>query len=162
MIESKSNIFRLTLMWFGLFVIIGPFCILILEWTFGGMGLNIFVQALLMVFIIITGLLFILTELPQILALTIDENKIVTRNLMTGRTKEFLFEAIDSFKISIQMGPKGGLRCHLILFAQSKILGTISLSYVDNLDQIIKELEKRLQNLTEDKYGVLRLIRRQE
>jgi hypothetical protein len=149
-------------MWFGLFVIIGPFCILILEWTFGAMGLNIFVQALIIVFTITTGLLFILTELPQILALTIDENKIVTKNLMTGRTKEFLFEAIDSFKISIQMGPKGGLRCHLTLFAQSKILGTISLSYVDNLDQIIKELEKRLQNLTEDKYGVLRLIRRQE
>jgi hypothetical protein len=149
-------------MWLGLFVIIGPFCILVLEWAFGGMGLNIFVQAIIILFTLITGLLFILIELPQILALTIDENKIVTKNLITGETKEFIFEAIDSFKISIQMGTKSGLHLKLILAAQSKILATISLSYVENPDQIIKELEKRLPNLTEDEYGVLGLIRRQE
>lgn len=117
---------------------------------------------MLILFTIIIGLFFILLELPQILALTIDENKIATKNLLTGRTKEFLFKTIDSFKISIQMGPKGGLRFELILFAQSKTLATIPLSYIENMDQIIRKLEKRLQNLTEDEYGFLRLVRGQE
>jgi hypothetical protein len=161
-IQSKSNIFRVTLMWLGLFVTIVPFCIVILEWTTGKMGVNIFFQTILILSTIITGLIFILIELPQILALTIDDNKIVTKNLLTGRTKEFLFETIDSFRISTQFGTKSGFHFKLVLLAHGKILETISLSYVDNLNQIMTEMEKRIQNLTEDEYGFLRYIREQQ
>lgn len=147
---------------FGLFMIIGPFCILALEWAIGGMGINIFFQTLIIIFTIITGLHFISIELPEILALTIDDNKIATKNLLTGKTKDFLFEAIDSFKISTRFGTKSGFHFKLVLLAQGKILETISLSYVDNLNQIMKELEKRIQNLTEDEYDFIRHTREQQ
>lgn len=60
------------------------------------------------------------------------------------------------------MGSKSGLHFELILFGQNKVLPSVSLSYISNLDQIIRELEKRFQNLTEDEYGLLRLIREQD
>ena len=138
----------------SLLIIVGPFCILVLEWAFGVMGLNVFSQALIILFTIITGGLFILIELPKILELTIDEDKIVTKNLLTGKTTYILFKSIDSFKIYTHFQPKSGLHFELILAADGKKMQQISLSYIDNQDQIIKELEKRLKNLTEDEYGL--------
>lgn len=152
----------MTLTVLGLFLIIGLFCIVIVEWVTGWVGLNIFIQTFLTAFTVITGLLFILIELPRILALTIDNDKIVIKNLLTRKTKHLFFETIDGFKISSYFRTNSGLHFELILLGDRKIRETISLSYIDNLDQIMKELEKRLQDLTQDEYGFLRYIREQQ
>jgi hypothetical protein len=161
MTHSTPHIFRLILIAVWLLLITGLFCIAVVEWATESIGLNIFIQTFLTVMTILAGLLFMLLELPRILAMTIDNNKIVVKNLLTRQAKHFLFETIDCFKISSQFGLRSGFHFELIQLKDDKLYESISLRYIHNLDQIIKELENRLQNVTEDEYGFLRHIRDQ-
>jgi hypothetical protein len=161
MTHSTPHIFRLTVIALWLLMIIGLFCIAVIEWATESIELNIFIQTFLTVMTILVGILFMLIELPRILALTIDNNKIVVKNLLTRQAKHFLLETIDCFKISSQFGLRSGFHFELILLKDDKVYESISLRYIHNLDQIIKELENRLQNVTEDEYGFLRHIRDQ-
>jgi hypothetical protein len=159
--HSKPDIFRVTIIGFCLCLIIVLLFTLAFEWMTGLMGLNVIAQTFLSVFTILASL-FILVELPIVLSLTIDSNKIVVKNLLTRRKKDFFFEHLDSFKISIQLRIRSRFHFDLILLRDGKALEAIPLKYVDNLDQIIKELENHLKNSTEDEYGFLRYIREQK
>jgi hypothetical protein len=136
--------------------------ILLVEWVSDIMGMNIILLAFLGVSIIFVGLFFILIELPIALALTIDDKKIVVRNLLTRKSQEYLLEDFHGFKISILMRGYRGFYLDLILLRHGEALEPISLQYIGNLDEIIKALEKHLRNLTDDEYGFLRYIRERQ
>jgi hypothetical protein len=159
--QSRPNIPRLTLMALYLFLIGAPICMLLLEWLTGVIVIDIILLTYLTLLIICIGFVIILNELP-ILTLTIDDGKIVVRNLLTRSNYVFLLEDIHSFRISIEMRGFRGFVLHLILLQHGAALEPISLRYVGNLDEIITELEKHLRNLTEDQYGFLRYIRKQQ
>jgi len=162
MIQSEPNIFRTTLMALYLFMVAVIICLLIVEWMTGIIGMNVMAQTLLTILAFFAGLLFILVELPIVLSLIIDDNKIVVKNLLTRKNTEFSFDDLHSFKISIQVGIHSGLQADLILLRHGEAVESISLAYIYNLDQIIKGLEKHLRNVTEDEYGLLRYLREQK
>jgi hypothetical protein len=108
---------------------------------------------------IMSGLLGILIELPEIKALTIADDKIIVKNLLTGKSKEIRFTLVDEFKILVHMQRYSGLKLTLILSNQGNPHEPISLDYVDNPDEIIHALEKRLPNTTIDEYGVLKFMK---
>ena len=144
-----------------LFFIVGLICLLIVDWLTNVMELNTVAQTCLAILAIFSGLFFILIELPIVLSLTIDDDKIVVKNLLTRKSKKFLFENIHSFKISTQIRIHSGLKFDLILLQHGEPIESIPLQYVYNLDQIIKELEKHFRDVTEDEYGLLRHVREQ-
>jgi hypothetical protein len=139
-------------MW--VFVTFGLICLLTIEWVTDWMGINGFGRYTL-ILIILAGLLGIFIELPEIKALTIVDDKIIVKNLLTGKSKETLFTTIDEFKILIHVHRYSGLKFTLILLKQGNSHEPISLSYIDNLTEIIQRLEKQLSNSTEDEYGLL-------
>lgn len=145
-----------------LFLVGGALCIFLVEWATGVMGLNIVSLTFLTVLTVVVILFFILIELPIVLALTIDDNKIVIKNLLTRKNTVFLLENIHSFKISIQMRGYRGFYLDLILLRHGEALASISLQYIGNLDEIIKGLEKHLRNSTQDEYGFLQYIRERQ
>jgi hypothetical protein len=162
MTRSEPNIFRMTLMALYLFLTATLFCLLILEWLTGVMEMNILAKTFLTISVITAGLLFIVFELPIVLMLTIDDHKMIVKNLLTRKSKEFLFENIHSFKISIQIRIHSGPQADLILLRHGEAIESISLTYIHNLDQIIKGLEKQLRNVTDDEYGFLRYLRERQ
>jgi hypothetical protein len=156
MTQSKPNILALTLTGLGVLLLIVFYCIIVFEWVTGTVAMDIPFQIITSVMIVFLVLFFFIVELPKMHSLTIADNKIIIRNLVTKKTKDILLEVIDGFKISTRVGMKTGLRFQLLLFKHDKIKETISLEYIDNPVQIMKALETHLQNLTDDQYGIFR------
>jgi hypothetical protein len=157
--ESNTNIFRVTLMAVFLFLPGGTLCMLLIEWLTNVIGFNTIFLTIATILTVLVALSFILIELPIALALTIDNKRIVVKNLLTKKVQVILFQNIHSFKISIKMRGYRGFILELILLKHGEALHSIPLQYIGNLDEIIKELEKHLRNLTEDEYGFLKYIR---
>lgn len=143
-------------MW--VFVTFGLLCLLTIEWATDWMEINGLGRYVLII-IILAGLLGIFIELPEIKALTIVDDKIIVKNLLTRKSKETLFTTIDEFKILIHIHRYSGLKFTLILLKQGNSHEPISLSYINNLTEIIDRLEKQLPNSTEDEYGLLELMK---
>src|SRR5688572_1178264 len=120
-----------------LFLVGGTLCMLLVEWVTGVMGMNIILLTFLTALIIFAGLYFILIELPIALGFTIDDNKIVVKNLLTKKNQVFFLEYIHSFKISIKMRGYRGFYLDLILLRHGEAFESISLQYIGNLDEII-------------------------
>lgn len=161
MLQSEPYYFRMTLMGLYLFLLGVLICLLIVEWLTDVMEFNLVAQLLFTILAIFAALFFILIELPIVLRLTIDDNKVVVKNLLTKKSKEFLLENIHSFKITTHIRMHSGIQADLILLRHGETIESISLRYIYNLDQIINELEKHLRNVTEDEYGFLQRIRDQ-
>jgi hypothetical protein len=125
------------------------------------MGMDFVILAFITMWATFGALIFILMQLP-VLALSVDDDKIIVKNLLTRKNTVFLLENIHSFKISIQMRGYRGFYLDLILLRHDESVDSISLQHIGNLDEIIKELEKHLRNLTEDEYGMLRYIRERQ
>lgn len=140
---------------------IGLFLILILELLTGWLGMNN-LAVYLMTVTIFGGLLGILVESPEANLLTIDDGKITVTNLLTRKSKSIPFETIDEFRILINVQRYSGLKLSLILLKDGISHAPISLSYIDNVVEIIDGLEKRLRNSTKDEYGLLELMKRQQ
>ena len=132
-----------------------------IELTTNWIGLNDFGLYVLIV-IILASLLSIFMELPGAVALTIVNDKIIVRNLLTRKETEILFSAIDEFKIQIHIEKYSGLNFTLVLIKQGKAHDALELRYVANLAEIIQRLGKQLPNSTEDEYGLLKLVMEQQ
>ncbi|MFN5170975.1 MAG: hypothetical protein ACK5DD_15250 [Cyclobacteriaceae bacterium] len=159
MTKSTPNMFRVTLMRVWVILTIGSFLILVVDWLAGLFGMN----GLGLYFTIIAlfaGLIGLLIELPEARSLTIYDDKITVKNLLTRKSTDFLFTTIDGFRISMHMQRYGGLKLNLILLKQGHSHHPISLSYIANATEIINELEKRIPNSTEDEYRFLELIKK--
>lgn len=161
MVQSKPNVLRVALLRLSIFLTFGLFLVLLTEWATDWMGLNSH-AIFFFVLVIFTGLFGSLVELPNAKALTIIDDKITVKNLITGKSKDILFETTDRFKISMHMQRYRGLKLNLILLKEGNQHEPISLSYVDNLAEIVNEFEKRLPNLTEDEYGLLEMVKKQQ
>lgn len=144
-----------------LFSVAGLTCLLTIEWLTDLVWMNALSEAFLTVLATLAGLFFIVKELPIVVALTIHEDKIVVKNLLTRTSNEYFFEDFHSFKVSTQLRIFAEFEVDLILFRHGKEVESISLQYIVNVDQIINLLEKQLQNISEDEYGYLQLIRGQ-
>jgi len=139
----------------------GLTCLLTIEWLEDLVWLNALSEAFLTVLATLAGFFFIVKELPIVVALTIDEEKIVVKNLLTRTKKEFYIDLLHSFKVSTELQLFVELEVDLILLRHGEEVESISLQYIVNVDQIINQLEKQLQNVSEDEYGYLELIRGQ-
>jgi hypothetical protein len=118
MIKSKPNVLRVFLLRLWIFLSIGLLMVLITEWAIDWVGLNS-LAIFFFIVAIFTGLLGSLIELPQALALIIVDDKIIVKNLITGKSRDILFETTDGFKISMHMQRYSGLKLNLILLKQS-------------------------------------------
>ncbi len=150
----------MTIMLFAMSLIVGLLLLLIFELTTNKLGINALGLYLLAVGLFIVTL-FILFELPNVVVLTIDENKITVRNLLTRKKKDFLFMDFHSFKISVRFRMYALPYSELILLRHGDPIEVIPLVYIANLDQIVKELEKHSRNMTVDEYGLISLLRNQ-
>jgi len=159
--RSKLNTFRFASMAIYLLVVASLNCLLTIEWLTDWKVVNVLTQAFLTNLAFFAVFFFILVELPKVLTLKIDNDKIKVKNLLTRKTKEFWLEDIHSFKASAEIGIFSELEINLILLRHGKEFESISLQYMVNVDQIINKLEKQLSNVTEDEYGFLELIRGQ-
>jgi hypothetical protein len=140
-------------------LVAGLNCVLIIEWLTDRKIVNVLAQAFLANLAFFAVVFFILVELPKVLTLKIDDDKIKVKNLLTRRSKEFWLEDIHGFKVSAEVGIFGELEINLILLRHGEAIESISMQYMVNVDEIINRLEKQLPNVTEDEYGFLELIR---
>ncbi|HTH55433.1 MAG TPA: hypothetical protein VL728_05265 [Cyclobacteriaceae bacterium] len=161
MTRSKPNTLRCASLALYLLSVASLNCLLAIEWLTDWKVVNALALAFLTNLAFFAVFFFILVELPKVLTLKIDDNKIVMRNFLTRRTKEFWLEDIHSFKVSVEIGIFNELEINLILLHQGKAFDSVSLQYMVNVDQIINQLEKHLSNETDDEYGFLRLVRGQ-
>jgi len=161
MTRSKPNTIRLASMAVYLLLVAGLNCLLAIEWLTDWKVVNVLTQAFLTNLAFFAVFFFILVELPKVITLKIDDDKIVVKNLLTRKSKGFWLEDIHSFKVSAEIGVFRELEINLILMRNGKAFESISLQYMVNVDQIINQLENRLPNVTEDEYGWLGLIRGQ-
>src|SRR6478736_6625786 len=161
MTQSRPDILKLKLIQLWVFLTLGLICLIIIELATDWIGINGLGRYVLIV-IAVAGLIGIFIELPEIKALTIVQDKIIVKNILTGKSKETLFTVIDEFKILIHIRRYSGLKFTLILLKQGNSHEPISLSYIDNLTEIINGLEKRLPNSTEDEYGLLDLMKQRQ
>jgi hypothetical protein len=161
MTPSRPNIFKLIIARLWVLITVGLLVMLIVEWGTGWMEIDSVGQYFILI-AIMSGLLGILIELPEIKALTIADDKIIVKNLLTGKSKEIRFTVVDEFKILVHMQRYSGLKLTLILSNQGNPHEPISLDYVDNPHEIIHALEKRLPNTTIDEYGFLKFVRQRK
>jgi hypothetical protein len=144
-----------------LFLVASLNCLLAIEWLTDWKVMNVLAQAFLTNLTFFAVFFFILVELPKVMTLKIDDDKIVIKNLLTRRSKEFWLEDLHSFNVSTEIGIFRELEINLILLRHREAIESISLQYMVNVDQIINQLEKHLPNVTDDEYGFLGLIRGQ-
>jgi hypothetical protein len=144
-----------------LLLVAGLTCLLAIEWLTDWKVVNVLAEAFLTNLAFFAVFFFILVELPKVTTLKIDDDKIIVKNILTRRKKEFWLEDIHSFKISAKVEIFSELEINLILLRHGEVIETISLQYIVNVNQIINQLEKHLPNETEDEYGLLALIRGQ-
>lgn len=161
MTQSRPNILRLTIIRLWLLVTLGLIFLFVMELIMNWIGINDF-GLYVLILIILASLLGIFMELPEAVALTIVDDKIIVGNLLTGKENEILFTAIDEFKIQIHIEKYGGLNFTLMLIRKGNSHDAIELRYVANLAEIIQRLENQLPNSTEDEYGLLKLVMEQQ
>lgn len=161
MTQSKPKTLRIASMVLYLILVAALICLLTIEWLTDLVWMNALSEAFLTVLATLAGFFFIVAELPIVLAVTIDDEKIIVKNLLTRSSKKFWIDCLHSFKVSTEIQIFGELQVDLILMRHGEEVESISLQYVVNVDQIIKQLEKHLQNVTEDEYGFLQMIRGQ-
>ncbi|HCW08956.1 MAG TPA: hypothetical protein DGG95_16495 [Cytophagales bacterium] len=142
-----------------LILVAGLNCVLVIEWLTDWKILNVLTQAFLVNLAFFAVFFFIIVELPKVLTLKLDDNKIKIKNVLTRQSKEFWLEDIHSFKVSAEVRIFSELEINLILLRNGEAIESISMQYMVNVDQIIHRMEKQLPNVTEDEYGFLELIR---
>jgi hypothetical protein len=158
MTQTKSDNIGVAMVLFVTLIITAAFTLATYEWATGEIGITQIQKIVLTLMAYVIGPIYMLIELPKLKSLTLDKNKIVIKNLLTRRTKEFLLDEIDGFKTSSQSA-RGGLVYEIIFFKQGRPAQVISSSYIKNYDDIRNQLGKQLTNLGADKFDFFRYVK---
>lgn len=152
--EIKTSHIRRALVWGLMLVLLAMLGLLLLELP--GSLFWVLVCAIMI------PLVFAL-EYPVAWELSVDDEKVVARHVYTAKVKEFYFKDIESFKIVANLSDrKFGFHFALLLAKTDGSSLSIPLKYVDDLKTLVLELEKKLQNRTEDPHGLIKLRLQQD
>jgi hypothetical protein len=156
--KTKTDYFGVVVLVIGSICSIGLLLWMIYEWI--TLQKNIALLQRILVTIIsalVTPLLWAI-ELPKLKSVTIDNERITFKSLLTGATKEILLADFDGFKTMGQWTRSGPVY-EIILFVNGKRFHDISSNYIKNYEEIKIELGKRLNNLGAEKFEYFRYLK---
>lgn len=159
MTKTKPDTFGIAIVLFGTLLMIGIFIAATYEWATEDLGIEPIQKIVLTVIAYVIGPIYILIELPKLKSVTVDNDEIEIKHLLTQRTKNYPIDNFDGFKTSTQSTARGGLVYEIILFRQGRPIQVICSSYIKNYNEIRNELGKRLTNLGTDKFEFFRYIK---